>query len=90
MNTDDVIDKAAKVLYDHNHLTPTDWADAWVLAERLDAAGLLARPLPTRDEIADILNGWPIGTGHYANFVSIDEAQDIADEVLELLEGTKK
>ena len=57
MNADDVVGRAAKVLYDNNHLTPTDWADAWVLAERLDAAGLLARPLPTREEIANALHG---------------------------------
>lgn len=56
---------------------------AWVLAD----AGLLARTLPTREEIADILSGWPIGTGYYQTQVAIDEAQDMADAVLALLKG---
>lgn len=46
-----------------------------------------ARPLPTRDQIAGELSGWPIGNGYYATIVSIDEARDMADAVLALLKG---
>ena len=38
-----------------------------------------ARPLPTREEIAEELTGWPS--------VTIDEARDMADAVLALLKG---
>lgn len=50
-------------------------------------AGLLARPLPARDEIAEELSGWPIGHGYYTNSVASGEAQDMADAVLALLKG---
>lgn len=46
-----------------------------------------ARPLPTREQIADELSGWPIGTGYYQTQVAIDEARDMADAVLDLLKG---
>ena len=46
-----------------------------------------ARTLPTRDEIADELSGWPIGSGYYQTRVAMDEARDMADAVLELLKG---
>ena len=46
-----------------------------------------ARPLPTRDEIAEELSGWPIGVGYYQTRVAIDEARDMADAVLALLKG---
>ena len=46
-----------------------------------------ARPLPTKEEIAEELTGWPIGTGYYQTQVAIDEARDMADVVLALLEG---
>lgn len=42
---------------------------------------------PTRDEIADELSGWPIGTGYYGTTVSTDEAQEMADAILALLKG---
>lgn len=44
---------------------------------------------PTREEIVDVLSGWPIGTGYYQSRVAIDEAQEMADAVLELLKGQK-
>lgn len=73
------------------------WGDVYVKimanfkdqAQALADAGLLARPLPTRDEIADELSGWPIGTGYYQTTVATDEARDMADAVLELLKGKK-
>lgn len=42
---------------------------------------------PTRDEIAEELSGWPIGTGYYQTQVTIDEAREMADVVLALLKG---
>lgn len=53
----------------------------------LSDAGLLARPLPSREQIADELSGWPIGAGYYASSVANDEARDMADAVLALLKG---
>ena len=54
---------------------------AWVLAD----AGLLARPLPTREQLADTLwdaledGGWVSTSGHYP--------YEIADAVLALMKG---
>lgn len=54
-------------------------------ARDLDSAGLLARPLPTRREIADVLygaleeGGWVSTTGFYPH--------EVAEAVLELLKG---
>ena len=56
-------------------------AEAWEEGKRT------ARPLPTREEIAEELNGWPIGSGYYQTRVAIDEARDMADAVLALLKG---
>ena len=92
MSTDDVIDQAARVLYDHNHLTPTDWADACVLAERLAAEGLLARPLPDREHVADAileaeLRHRPPGIGGQVVPSIGDRHLAAADAVLALLKG---
>ena len=35
-----------------------------------------------RDRIADVLSGHPIGSGYYGTNVGIDEALDMADEVI--------
>ena len=35
-----------------------------------------------RDRIADVLSGHPIGSGYYGTSVGIDEALDMADEVI--------
>lgn len=43
--------------------------------------------IPSRDEIADELTGWPIGAGYYATTVAIDEARGMADAVLALMKG---
>ena len=67
---------------------PTDERQTYeIRAQALADAGLLARTLPTREEIADELSGWPIGTGYYQTRVATDEAQDMADAVLALLKG---
>lgn len=36
-----------------------------------------------RDEVRDGIAGWPIGSGYYGTTVGIDEAGDIADELLD-------
>ena len=36
-----------------------------------------------RDRIADVLSGHPIGDGYYGTSVGVDEALDMADEVIE-------
>ena len=45
-----------------------------------------------RDRIADVLSGHPIGSGYYGTSVGIDEALDMADEVIAdlglIVEGT--
>lgn len=89
MNPEEIIEQAAQVL---STLTTCDGQpyaselhrrQARALAE----AGLLGQPLPTLDEIADELSGWPIGAGYYQTRVAIDEARDMADAVLDLLKG---
>ena len=35
-----------------------------------------------RDRIADVLSGHPIGGGYYGTSVGVDEALDMADEVI--------
>ena len=35
-----------------------------------------------RGRIADALSGHPIGSGHYGTSVGVDEARDMADEVI--------
>lgn len=42
--------------------------------------------IPT-DELADVISGWPIGTGYYSLQIVIDEAQDIACAVKNWLTG---
>lgn len=39
------------------------------------------------DELADVISGWPIGSGYYSLQISIDEAQDIAQAVKNWLNG---
>ena len=39
------------------------------------------------DELADVISGWPIGTGYYSFQIGIDEAQDIAHAVKDWLTG---
>ena len=56
----------------------------WLRGYTLDVP---ARSLPTREEIADELSGWPIGSGYYQTRVAMDEARDMADAVLDLLKG---
>ena len=58
--------------------------------DALADAGLLARPLPTRDEIAEKLRGLPIGYGHHQTRVDTDEARGMADAVLALLKGQQQ
>ena len=36
-----------------------------------------------RDRIADVLAGHPIGSGYYGTSVGVDEALDMADEIIE-------
>ena len=36
-----------------------------------------------RDRIADVLSGHPIGDGYYGTCVGVDEALDMADEVID-------
>ena len=36
-----------------------------------------------RDRIADVLSGHPIGSGYYGTSVGMDEALDMADEIIE-------
>ena len=63
--------------------------DRWLEQVKSEAReeGKRARPLPTRDEIADELSGWLIWSGYYQTRVDIDEARDMADMVLALLKG---
>ena len=63
----DAIEQAARVLsqaWGRMH-TNESLGRQRMLAGALADAGLLARTLPTRDEIVDVLSGWPIGTGYY-------------------------
>lgn len=93
MSHEEMIEQAARLACTarpgHDHQPRLDQECAWVLAvcENLADAGLLARPLPTRDEIAEELNGWPIGDGYYQSRVIMAEAREMADAVLALLKG---
>ena len=93
MNHDEIIEQATKTMHaevccpcdpqgcDWTHTREARYAHA------LADAGLLARPLPAKDDIAEELTGWPIGTGYYQIQVAIDEARDMADAVLALMKG---
>ena len=90
---DEILEQATKVMHaevccpcdpkgcDWTHTPEARYARA------LADAGLLARPLPTREEIADELNGWLIWSGYYQTQVTIDAARDMADVVLDILKG---
>lgn len=86
--TGDVIEQAARVLSDswQNMHTNESLGRQRMLADALADAGLLARPLPTREEIdrvmdeADAKIGW-VATGNYLHY---------ADALLALLEGDKR
>lgn len=86
---DDIIEQAAQVLSTlttcdgQPHATELHRRQANALAD----AGLLARPLPDRQELADELSGWPIGDGYYQTSVATAEARDMADAVIALLKG---
>lgn len=89
MSRDEIIEQAARAL---STLTTCDGQpDATELhrrqAQALADAGFLARPLPTREEIAEELSGRPIGTCYPQTLVAHDEARDMADAVLALLKG---
>lgn len=49
--TDAIIEQAARVLWDNNHLKLASVIDAGTLAQRLADAGLLRQEPPSRDEI---------------------------------------
>lgn len=89
MNYDEIIEQAAQVLSTlttcdgQRHATELHRRQARALAD----AGLLARPLPDRDEIAEELSGLPIGDGYYQSRVIMAEAREMADAVLALLKG---
>lgn len=36
-----------------------------------------------RNEVADMLSGWPIGQGYYSTSVGMDEARRMAEELLD-------
>lgn len=36
-----------------------------------------------RDKIAEVLSGHPIGSGYYGTNVGMDEAQEMADELID-------
>lgn len=40
-----------------------------------------------RDRIADALTGHPIGSGYYGTNVGVDEARDMADEIVDLIDA---
>ena len=89
MSRDEIIEQAARVLCAYTTCDGRPYATELHRrqARALADAGLLARTLPTREEIADELSGWPIGAGYYQTRVATDEAQDMADAVLALLKG---
>lgn len=42
----------------------------------------MAEMTTTRDDLRDVIAGWPIGSGYYSTQVGPDDAMDIADAVL--------
>lgn len=54
-------------------------------ARALADAGFHEQSLSTREKIAGELRRWPIGRGFSGTTVPTDEAQEIADAVLDLL-----
>lgn len=87
--TDDIIEQAARILSTHETFTgkPHPRDHHRHQAQALAAAGLLARPLPGRDEVIDLLK-WNFGP-----FLSREPAHpdrfwgQSADAVLELMKG---
>lgn len=85
--SEDVIEQAARVMWEGNDLDRAVLQDCTKIAQALADAGLLARPLPTREEIAEVLKRefWP--------FLAHDPANPArfwgqsADAVLALLKG---
>lgn len=69
---------------------PLEWAQMHAALDVLADADRIARPLPTRDEIVDVLSGWPIGTGYYQTTVGTDEARDMAYDIIAMLKGTQQ
>lgn len=88
MNYEEKIEELAYELLERSH-EPSFSDDTQGLAEALEWARKIANDLlPTRDEIADELSGWPIvANGYYQTSVATDEARDMADVVLDLLKG---
>ena len=88
MSNDDVIEQAARVLsqaWGRMH-TNESLGRQRMLAEALADAGLLARTLPSRDEIADVLRSNILGASAFAESVRLE----MADAVLELLKERKR
>ena len=87
MNRDEIIEQSAQVLSTYTtcdgrpYATELHRRQAHALAD----AGLLARPLPTRDEIAMAM--YEVLDPQYGDFCT---PHDAADAVLELLKGKKK
>ena len=88
MSNDDVVEQAAKVLARawKNMHTNESLGFQRMLAGALADAGLLARPLPDRDEIADVLRSNILGASAFAQSVRLE----MADAVLELLKERKR
>ncbi len=48
----------------------------------------MTAPVPDlRDQLADEVSGWPIGSGYYATTVGSDEAREITDALLPVVEA---
>ena len=35
-----------------------------------------------RDELRDIISGWPIGSGYYGTSIGVDDAMELTDAIL--------
>ena len=96
MSNDDVVDQAARILSTHETFTgkPHPRDHHRHQARSLDNAGLLARPLPDREQIAAAVHhvGWEVPEGYEdsldpENCATCRDALNTADAVLALLEG---
>lgn len=101
MNTDDVVEQATKVMHAEVCCPCDPQGCNWVhtpearYARALADAGLLARPLPAREQVADAileaeLRHRPPGIGGQVVPAIGDRHLAVADAVLALLEGTKE